>query len=150
MSWLAMFAQLGNNEALAKEEQRIAAKRAINEQRKQRILNPRIRTIGIDVSALDQQVIEKQNKLEMLKEEARMEKLVALETERVLAASAEEEKMMRKFQMDEMKKSWNEEIHQRRLEERYDIHFDTCKEVLAYTYRNRRGDLLVPAERHPA
>jgi len=110
-----MFAQLGNNEALAKEEQRIAAKRAINEQRKQRILNPRIRTIGIDVSALDQQVIEKQNKLEMLKEEARMEKLVALETERVLAASAEEEKMMRKFQMDEMKKSWNEEIHQRRV-----------------------------------
>ena len=87
-----MFAQLGNNDALVREEQRIAAKRAINEQRKQRILNPRIRTIGIDVSALDQQVIEKQNKQEMLKEEARIEKIVALETERVLAASFEEEK----------------------------------------------------------
>lgn len=110
-----MFAQLGNNDALVREEQRIAAKRAINEQRKQRILNPRIRTIGIDVSALDQQVIEKQNKQEMLKEEARIEKIVALETERVLAASFEEEKLMRKFQMDEMKKSWGEEIHQRRV-----------------------------------
>ena len=86
---------LGNNEALEKEAAKIARKRLVNEQRKERILNPRRRTIGIDVDALDQQVAEHNRLKDIQAEEDKMEKMRSLEIERILAASSEEEKMMR-------------------------------------------------------
>ena len=45
--------------AEAKEEARIARKRAEMDKRCKRILNPRTRVIGLDVAALDAQVAEK-------------------------------------------------------------------------------------------
>jgi type II secretory pathway component PulM len=54
---------LGSNdfqeEAIAKEEARIRYKREQNEIRRQRFQNARLRTIGLDVEALDAQVQEK-------------------------------------------------------------------------------------------
>ena len=88
---------LGNNEALVKEAAKIARKRLVNEQRKERILNPRRRTIGIDVDALDQQVAEHSRLRDIQGEEDKMEKMRAVEIERILAAASEEEKMMRYY-----------------------------------------------------
>ena len=45
---------------MAKEEAKIARKREQYEQRRQRILNAKVRTMGLDVQTLDQQVAEKQ------------------------------------------------------------------------------------------
>ena len=47
---------------MAKEEARIKAKREANEQRRIRYLNAKVRLIGLDVQALDQQVLEKQQR----------------------------------------------------------------------------------------
>ena len=50
------------DELMAKEEARIKAKREANEQRRIRYLNAKVRLIGLDVQALDQQVLEKQQR----------------------------------------------------------------------------------------
>ena len=46
--------------ALEKEEQRIAAFRVRSEARRDRFLNSRVRSIGVDLPALEKQVAEKQ------------------------------------------------------------------------------------------
>lgn len=107
---------LGNEEAVKKEAAKIAAKRLVNEQRKSRILNARTRTIGIDVDALDRQVAESRSRKEMLKEEEKMDKLRAMEIERVLCAAQEEENMMRRYAMDVMKKNWDESLTQKQYD----------------------------------
>lgn len=94
------------DEALLKEEQRIRSKTIAFEKRRERIMNSKKRLIGIDVDALDQQVQELRQGRSDKKEDERLEKLRQIEIERVLAAAVEEEKMMRSFQLDTMKKSW--------------------------------------------
>lgn len=47
---------------MAKEELKIARRRQMNEERRLRILNAKVRLIGLDVQALDEQVKEKQMK----------------------------------------------------------------------------------------
>lgn len=47
------------DELLAKEEAKIKRTREANEQRRLRILNAKVRIIGLDVDALDAQVAEK-------------------------------------------------------------------------------------------
>lgn len=47
---------------MAKEEARVKARRDANEQRRIHYLNAKVRLIGLDVQALDQQVLEKQQR----------------------------------------------------------------------------------------
>jgi len=56
---------------LLKEQQRIDARRQRNEERRQRILDERSRTIGVNVSALEQQISERRAR----EEQERLEKL---------------------------------------------------------------------------
>ena len=81
------------------------------EDRKKRFLNVRKRTIGMDVEALDKQVEEMRLHRHNKNEDDKMEKLRYLEIDRVLEVQEEEQKNLRKYQMDEMKKSWDWSVH---------------------------------------
>lgn len=56
---------------MAREDAKIQRKRELFEQRRVRVLNAKVRLIGLDVQALNSQVEEKQRKREMEKEEDR-------------------------------------------------------------------------------
>jgi len=100
----------GTDAALAKEEARIALKRQQNEMRRQRFLDSRTRVMGLDVDALDAQVAEINKQKADGKEAERIERLRQLEIERVLEAAAEEERLMREFNQQAIKKSWEQAI----------------------------------------
>lgn len=81
------------------------------EERKKRFFNVRKRTIGMDVEALDKQVEEIKLHRNNKNEDNKMEKLRYLEIDRVLEVQEEEQKNLRRYQMDEMKKSWDWSTH---------------------------------------
>jgi len=101
---------VGTDAALAKEEARIALKRQQNELRRQRFLNSRTRIMGVDVDALDSQVAEMNKRKSDGKEAERIERLQQMEIERVLEAAAQEERMMRDYNQQEIKRSWEQSI----------------------------------------
>lgn len=84
-------------------------KREANQARTERFLNARQRTLGLDLQALDAQVAEKKRNCQNNKESDRLERLRAREIDRVLEAAAEEEHNMRRYQMEELKKSWEQQ-----------------------------------------
>ena len=59
-----MFDTRTNTSLASREEQRLQARRQRDEQRRQRFLNAKTRTLGVDVAALDRQVAEKRAKKE--------------------------------------------------------------------------------------
>lgn len=61
------------DEYLAKEQAKINRKKDLFEDRRKRILNAKVRLIGVDVDALNKQVLEKQRLKEMEKESDRFE-----------------------------------------------------------------------------
>ncbi len=61
------------DEVMAKEESRINRIREAHEQRRLRILNAKVRIIGIDVDALDAQVAEKRQNAHNKSESDRVE-----------------------------------------------------------------------------
>lgn len=72
---------------LAKEEAKIQRKRELYEQRRVRILNAKVRLIGLDVQALNSQVEEKQRQRETEKEEDRYaSKIFSISFQRLLLA----------------------------------------------------------------
>jgi hypothetical protein len=101
---------VGTDAALAKEEARIALKRQQNELRRQRFLNSRTRIMGVDVDALDSQVAEMNKRKSDGKEAERIERLRQMEIERVLEAAAQEERMMRDYNQQEINRSWEQSI----------------------------------------
>jgi hypothetical protein len=60
-----MLSALTRNDREAKEAAMIARRRALEDDRRQRVLNPRLRTIGVDVGALDAQVRERHSAKEV-------------------------------------------------------------------------------------
>lgn len=78
----------GNNlqEAqLAREEAKILRRREENEIRRQRYLQAKVRLIGVDVQALNDQVAEKQRMKQHERDTDKFERLQAIEIERMLA-----------------------------------------------------------------
>ena len=99
------------DESLFKEEARIRRKWQQMEERKKRFLNVRKRTIGMDVEALDKQVEEMRLHRHNKNEDNKMDRLRYLEIDRVLEVQEEEQKNLRRYQMDEMRKSWDWATH---------------------------------------
>jgi DNA polymerase III alpha subunit (gram-positive type) len=95
---------------MAREEARIKAKRDANEQRRLRYLNAKARMMGLDVATLDQQVAEKQRMKQNEREADRFERTQAMEIERILAQSMEEERKMKEYQMNQMRNDWDRAI----------------------------------------
>ena len=83
----------GLDATLMKEEQRIAMKRAANEERRLRFLNARKRVMGIDVAALNAQVAEKAALAEAEKEADRYERVRQMEIDMILEQTTEEERL---------------------------------------------------------
>lgn len=115
----------------AKEEAKIARKRAANEERRQRILNAKTRVLGVDVDALDAQVEEKRKTKDNGKEYDLMLNAQAIEIEKMLAYAAEEEKQIKDYQSREIRKQWEESIKYKKDQEELakkvkDIDFDKC------------------------
>jgi len=104
----------GQDAVLDKEEARIRLRRKNNEDRRERLLNARKRVIGVDVDALDAQVAEMHRGRNDDKEALRVERIRQMEIERVLESAAEEERMMRAYQKEEIKKSWMQAIEAKR------------------------------------
>lgn len=92
------------------EEMKLAKKRADNAERNRRFLNARQRVIGVDLQALDEQVYEKQ----MLKEGEsnlnNLEKMKAQELNRIMEEAAEEERRLKEFTNDQLKRDWQATI----------------------------------------
>lgn len=93
---------------LDKEALRIQKKREANEARAKRFLDARQRSIGVDVAALDAQVAEKRRNQQNNDDSDRLERIRAKEIDRILEAAAVDEVNMRKFQMEELKKEWED------------------------------------------
>lgn len=150
---------------MAKEEAKIARKRELFEQRRQRILNAKTRIMGLDVQTLDQQVLEKQRLKAQEKETEKFERMLlvylsfrfsyvligiqAMEIERILAEADEEERQMKAFQMTQIKQSWEDTLSQQKaqdkvLDDRIDFDYDGCGPAAALrfagedTYRSER------------
>lgn len=104
------------DDALAKEEMRIKHKQQIYAQRRDRIHNAKTRMFGIDVQALDAQMAEKRNQKNRDTDLENYEKMQALEIERMLAQSLEEERQMKEFQLQQMRASWETEIARKKAE----------------------------------
>lgn len=100
----------GLDATLMKEEQRIAMKRAANEERRLRFLNARKRVMGIDVTALNAQVAEKAALAEAEKEADRYERVRQMEIDMILEQTNEEEKQMKAYLNEEVRKSWEDMI----------------------------------------
>lgn len=124
---------------MAKEEAKIARKREQYEQRRQRILNAKVRTMGLDVQTLDQQVAEKQRLKAQEKETDKFERIQAMEIERILAEADEEERRMKAFQMAQIKQSWETTLSQQRaqdkvLDDRTDFDHANCGPAAALRF----------------
>ena len=130
----------GADSALSREEARIALKRAQNEKRKERFFNARTRLIGVDVDALDAQVAEMQKMKADNKDGDRIERkssslpghsyqessnppatpqqqkkgIRQMEIERVLEAAAEEERMLKQYTANEVKRNWEAAIERKK------------------------------------
>jgi len=101
------------DELMRKDEAKIQRKREANEQRRLRIMNAKVRIIGLDVDALDAQVAEKKQNHANKLESDRFEKAQAMEIDRLLTASLEEERQMKEYQMHTMKQNWADAANER-------------------------------------
>ena len=94
--------------ALEKEEQRIAAFRVRSEARRDRFLNSRVRSIGVDLPALEKQVAEKQAAAEADRNadagQVEREQYINMLIER----REMEEKELKKAEIDKLKGAWSE------------------------------------------
>jgi len=84
--------------------------------RRLRIMNAKVRIIGLDVDALDAQVAEKKQNHANKLESDRFEKAQAMEIDRLLTASLEEERQMKEYQMNMLKQSWADAANERQYE----------------------------------
>lgn len=122
---------------MAKEQAKIILRRNANEERRVRYLNAPQRLIGLNSEALDAQVAEmRQNRLGH-KEADRMEKLRNNNIQLILEEAMEEEKYMRKLQMEEMKQSWQESKEEKasKLPESMAIDRENCGMSSAQNFR---------------
>jgi len=102
---------------VAKEDaaqMRINRRRQANEARRERFMNVRERSIGVDVKALDAQVAERKANMEAGDQMEAVERLRFAEVQKVLEEVAEEEKEMRKFQAVALKESWEQSLLEKR------------------------------------
>ena len=94
--------------ALEKEEQRIANFRARSEARRDRFLNSRVRSIGVDLPALEKQVAEKQAAAEAERDQdagqVEREQYINMLIER----REMEEKELKKAEIEKLKGAWSE------------------------------------------
>lgn len=106
----------GQNPGFDPDEARIQAKRERQQALKDRMLNARQRTIGIDREALDQQVQERQRQKHLEKQADRMEVMRNSEISRILEdREAEERDMRRQFNV-EVKQTWQTQTMSKRQE----------------------------------
>lgn len=105
-----MLSEFGKQDSLSKEEARIKMKREANEARRLRLLDARRRVIGLDVDALNEQVAEKERMKSDQKEIERLDRLRIMEIERIMEAASTEERALRDYQNQELKKSWEASI----------------------------------------
>ena len=124
--------------ALAKEDARIRARRERDEERRHRFLNARTRIMGLDAAALDEQVQEMRRSREDAKESDRLEKLRMIQISNMLEQAHEEEKNMRRQQLDELKQSWESEIEAKRARapEPYVLDLEQCGPASAQNFGN--------------
>jgi hypothetical protein len=124
--------------ALAKEDARIRARRERDEERRHRFLNARTRIMGLDAAALDEQVQEMRRSREDAKESDRLEKLRMIQISNMLEQAHEEEKNMRRQQLEELKKSWESEIEAKRARapEPYMLDLEQCGPASAQNFGN--------------
>eukprot|EP00599_Poterioochromonas_sp_BG-1_P000339 CAMPEP_0173149274 /NCGR_PEP_ID=MMETSP1105-20130129/10229_1 /TAXON_ID=2985 /ORGANISM="Ochromonas sp., Strain BG-1" /LENGTH=327 /DNA_ID=CAMNT_0014064111 /DNA_START=213 /DNA_END=1196 /DNA_ORIENTATION=- len=106
--------------------------------------------MGLDVQTLDHQVAEKQRMKQSEKETDKFERLQAIEIERILAEADEEEKQMKKFQMDQIKQSWELTLTQQKaqnkvLDDRIDFDENNCGPAAALRFA---GEDTFRADRH--
>lgn len=94
------------DEALRKEEAKIRFKREQNRKRCERIHNSRARLIGVDVDALDAQVEEIRRNRQNYKDGDKLDQLRYQNIDRALEAAADEERVLRAQQMQQLKQSW--------------------------------------------
>jgi hypothetical protein len=124
---------------MAKEEAKIARKREIYDQRRVRILNAKARTMGLDVQTLDQQVAERARAKQQDKDADKFERLQSMEIERILAEADEEERQMKRFQMQQIKESWAQTLSQQKdqqddLDARVDFNHEQCGPAAALKF----------------
>ena len=93
-----------------KENARIRMKIEANAVRNDRFRNARQRVIGLDVAGLDAQVAEKRQNQADDAEAKRIDRLRALEMDRVMESAAEEERRMQAFYKEQQKNSWEEAL----------------------------------------
>lgn len=137
------------DDVMAREEARIKSKREANEQRRVRYLNAKVRLIGLDVQTLDQQVAEKQRMRQTEKDADRFERTQAMEIERILAQSMDEERRMKEFQITQVRNDWNRAIDEKRVQDAVprgpDFDNANCGPASALKFfgeDNSRGDRL--------
>lgn len=99
------------------EEMKLAKKRADNAERNRRFLNARQRVIGVDVQSLDQQVYEKQMQKEGEKDLKTLERMKAKELNRIMEEAAEEERRLKEFTNDQLKRDWQAKIIEKKVPE---------------------------------
>ena len=114
----------GLDATLMKEEQRIAMKRAANEERRLRFLNARKRVMGIDVAALNAQVAEKAALAEAEKEADRYERVRQMEIDMILEQTTEEERQMKAYLNEEVKKSWDAMVELKASQNKPEVELD--------------------------
>lgn len=105
------------DEKLYKEELRIMRRRQSEEERRQRILNPKNLAMGVDVAALNAQTEESRTKKELENQKKEIERLRALEVAKILERNAEEDRQMKFEQMRKLKNSWESNLMEKKTNE---------------------------------
>jgi len=90
-----------------REQRRIEAIRARNEARRERCLNARMRTIGVDVDALNQQVAEKEAERLLARQEGSDARDRDLMINRIIEERELEEKEAKRREMEALKAEWS-------------------------------------------
>ena len=123
---------------MAKDDARIRARRERDEERRQRFLNARTRIMGVDAAALDEQVQEMRRGRNDAKESDRLEKVRMMQISNMLEQANEEEKYMRRQQLEELKKSWESDIDAKRSRapEPYILDLEQCGPASAQNFGN--------------
>ena len=91
---------------LEAEQAKFRRKREEAEARRNRFLSPRNRTIGVDVGALNDQVSESKKIIKEIENEKKLDKIRNKEIDLIMESIEDEQRKMKQFYMQEIKKSW--------------------------------------------
>lgn len=95
---------------MSKEEARIKYKREQNEQRAARLQNGKARAIGLDIDALDAQVVEARYNRQQAKDADKMERYRLQEIDKVIESHNEDERRQKILQTQQLKSSWEDAV----------------------------------------